>query len=266
MANPLPNEKELFEQIEQERLGISDDIWDLLYNRIGDDITAINLICQCSLMDNEAIPINEARMIIQHTHHIKDIVNHVTLAKIDDFPFPEFSESMPLDPVLREMLTHYIGNDVYIINLIVQDSIDPADPHPVPPEVVKKIVEHAGTVAAFMNKLCSATLRLGDGYCLQDDLQNNDSKRSHLKKEWSRGDVFIKVSNVIVRNFKSCDQKKIKPQSDFIKDLGFDLPAILKLVAVLEKVFGFEIQKEDIKKVRMIDDLVEHIYHKLSNA
>jgi acyl carrier protein len=265
MANPLPNEKYLFEKIEQEQLGISKEIWDLLYNRIGDDITAINLICQCSLMDEEAIPINEAMMIIQHTHHIKDIINKVTMSKIDNLPFPEFIDSLPLHPVLRDMLTHYIGNDIYIINLIVQDSIDPADPHPVPPDVVRKIVEHASEVSVFMNKLCSATSRLKDVCCLEGDLKNSTSSGSNLKSEWSRGEVFIKVFNAISRNFKFCDESKIVPKADFKKDLGFDLPAMLRLAEILEKTFSLEILRNDMNQIKMVDDLVEYIYNKLGS-
>ena len=159
MANPLPNEKELYEQIKNERIAVIPDIWDLLYNRIGDDISAINLLCEYYLGASQPIPIIEAKKILSYTHHIKDIVNKVTLTTKSEFPFPEFSDDIPLHPILREMFTHYIGNDIYLINLIVEDSIDPLAPQPVSFESTSKILNHAHAIKEFMDKLREATFQ-----------------------------------------------------------------------------------------------------------
>jgi len=161
MANPLPNEDELYAQIKREKITIDRGIWDLLYQRIGDDITAINLLCQYYLSNKEEIPIIEAEKILAYTKDIKNIINQITTTSKDNFPFPQFKENIPLHPVIREMFTHYIGNDVYIINLIVEDTIDPKEPHPLSLEVTQRILKHTQMIKEFMEKLREATSKKG---------------------------------------------------------------------------------------------------------
>ncbi|MFA5276746.1 MAG: hypothetical protein WC417_07655 [Candidatus Omnitrophota bacterium] len=157
MANPLPNEKELYERIKEENISILPDIWDLLYHRIGDDITAINFLCQYYLDEKEPIPVFEAGKILLYTRHIKDINDKFTLYSKTDFAFPEFSYGMPLHPVLTDMFTHYIGNDTYMINLIVEDSIDPLNPKSVSIENIQKILKYTHSLREFLNRLQQAT-------------------------------------------------------------------------------------------------------------
>ncbi len=157
MANPLPNEKEIYERIRNEKITVDPEIWDLLYNRIGDDITAINLLTQLYFNCGETVPIMDAGKILSYTRHIKEIVEQVTITSKDDFLFPEFINNVPLHPVVRDMFTHYIGNDVYMINLIVQDAIDPIAPQPLSLESSKKVISHAFAIREFMNTLRQAT-------------------------------------------------------------------------------------------------------------
>ncbi|MCX7926972.1 MAG: hypothetical protein N2606_02420 [Candidatus Omnitrophica bacterium] len=158
MAQPLPNEKELYEQILNEKIKMSAEIWDLVYQCIGDDISAINLLCQFYYNSSEDIPVEEAKKILIYTRHIKETVQQLTLTSKDNLFFPQLADNIPLHPILREMFTHYIGNDVYMINLIVEDSIDPVCPVPVSLEKTKKILQHTRTIKEFINKLREVTL------------------------------------------------------------------------------------------------------------
>ena len=158
MANPLPNETELYEQIKNEGIAIKPDIWDLIYHRLGDDISAINLLCQYYLFSKECIPVAEAEKILTYTRDIKDVVNKLTAVSKENSPFPQFKNNIPLHPIIREMFTHYVGNDTYAINLMVQDSLDPLDPRPIPPEITQKIIGRTRTTAEFIEKLRQATL------------------------------------------------------------------------------------------------------------
>ena len=158
MANPLPNEKELYEQIKNEGIAIEPGIWDLIYHRLGDDISAINLLCQYYLFSKECIPVAEAKKILTYTRDIKDVVNKITAVSKENFPFPQFKNNIPLHPIIREMFTHYVGNDTYAINLMVQDSIDPLDPRPIPPETTQKIIGRIRTTKEFIERLRQATL------------------------------------------------------------------------------------------------------------
>jgi hypothetical protein len=157
MANPLSNEKELYEQIKNEGITIKPEIWNLIYHRLGNDITAINLLCQYYFTNKEEVPILEAKKILIYTQDIKLIINSIISITKENFPFPELSNNIPLHPIIREMFTHYIGNDVYVINLIVQDSIDPIDPHLLSSEITQKILNRTRTIKEFMERLREAT-------------------------------------------------------------------------------------------------------------
>lgn len=157
MANPLNNESELYEQIKNEKITIHPDIWDMLYNRIGDDITFINLLCQYYLNVFEPMPIHEAEKIFSYTRHIKEIVGKIVVVSKDNLAFPVFANDMLLHPIIQDMFTHYIGNDVYMINLIIGDTIDPIDPHPLSADIIQKILAYTRSIKQFMNKLQKAT-------------------------------------------------------------------------------------------------------------
>ncbi|MDD4910105.1 MAG: hypothetical protein PHR44_05445 [Candidatus Omnitrophica bacterium] len=157
MANPMPNEKECYERIEREKITIDHEIWDLFYNRIGDDITAINLLCQYYLKDNKKIPMKEAEKILSYTKNIKAVVSKIVSASDKDPHFPDFKEKIPMHPMVGDMFMHYIGNDIHIINMIVGDALDPMGPHPIPPDVAQKIISRTHTVKEFMDRLQEAT-------------------------------------------------------------------------------------------------------------
>ena len=55
------------------------------------------------------------------------------------------------------MFTHYVGNDIYAVNLLVGDSIDPIDPKPVSLEVTRKVLGCTHSVKEFMDNLREAT-------------------------------------------------------------------------------------------------------------
>lgn len=157
MANPLPNEDQLYEQIKNNGITVEPGIWDLIYHRVGDDITAINLLCQYYLTNKEAIPIIEAERILAYTKDIKNTINTITTKSKDNFPFPQFKENIPLHPVIRELFTHHMGNDVHSINLMVGDTIDPIDPRPIPLEITERILNRTRIIKGFLEKLREAT-------------------------------------------------------------------------------------------------------------
>lgn len=252
MANPLPNEKELYEQISNERIKIDPEIWDLLYNRIGDDVSSVNLLCQYYLEAKQPVPVNEAKKILMYNRHIKEIIREVTVVSKKDFYFPEFSDNMPLHPIIREMFTHYIGNDVHIINLIVQDTIDPIDPKPLSLEIIKKILTHTRSIKEFMNRLREATL---------------EGKKGHLsappKKELSKEEISQKLKERLRDEFKIKDASSIKPETRFKEDLGLDSVDSLEAVMCIEETFGFEMPDADIDKILTFAHAVDYIYKRL---
>lgn len=73
MANPLSNEKELYERIEREKMTIPDPIFELLEHHLGNDLYAIILIAGSRVTgeDKEPIPIADGEKIIKHVEEIR---------------------------------------------------------------------------------------------------------------------------------------------------------------------------------------------------
>ncbi len=159
MANPLPEEALLYQKIKDEKIQVPREVWDLIYHRIGDNLSAITLACEYYFRYNELMPIEEAKKLLNYTRLIKLVIDRLT--KKQDQPdahFPEFKENTKLHPIILDMLTHYIPNDIHAINLIITDTIDPMDPKPVPIEYLKKILGYTKSSRAFMERLREATL------------------------------------------------------------------------------------------------------------
>ena len=172
MANPLPNEHELYERIKDENISIDPLIWDTLYHYLGDYISAIALLSFYYVEKNEPMHISEAKIIIRYTRKIIDIVGKilhpekignegVALERIKQ-------KKRPMHPVIHEFFTHYIPNDVNCINFRVSYFLDPADEQPVPLEEVRKILESTASMRNFLDKLREVT-HAGKGYRKRKD-------------------------------------------------------------------------------------------------
>jgi acyl carrier protein len=264
MANPLPNEKELYERIKNEEIAISPGIWDLLYNRIGDDISAINLLCQYYLNERQSIPALEAKKILSYTRHIKNIVNDITLSSKEKFPFPEFLDSVPLHPILREMFTHYIGNDVYGINLIVGCYVDLKNPEPIPLEDVQKIINHTRTIKEFMNRLKDTTSYERNILGPKEAPSGSKLQSQNKSVVSTKQDIFLKVRTLLAKEFV-IKEEKIKLESHFIGDLGLDSVDAIEVVMVIEDAFSFEIPDEETEKILTVAQLVDYIFSRLNS-
>lgn len=163
MANAHPNEQELYDAIQKEQIKVPFLIWDLIYRYIGDDITAITHIASLFYESNEPMDIPSAKRILNRTQRI-----HSTMDKIlhpekitEEERMRDLeklkNDDMKLHPVIKELFTHYISNDVHGINMIVCYHLDPIDESPVPVENIKKILDKTRTMKQFMDRLSQTT-------------------------------------------------------------------------------------------------------------
>ncbi len=160
MANPLPDESRLYQRIKDENIKVKREIWDLIYHRIGDALTSINLMCGYYIGLGQPMPVVEARKILSYIQLIKLVMDMLTKKQAQaDKNFPEFGENPELHPVILDMFAHYIPNDAHCISLIVSDTIDPIDPKPIPIDYLKRILKHTASSKAFMERLREATIR-----------------------------------------------------------------------------------------------------------
>lgn len=164
MANPLAEEEKLYQQIKDEHILVPPETWRLIYQHIGNAVSVINLMGNYYIMIRESMPVDVAKSILRFTQKIKqtlDCVLYPHQGILEEDLFKQYRvENITLHPIIREMLTHYIGNDVFRINLIVGDSIDPAGPQPIPIDNLYKIIDCTHTLKVFMDRLREATCEL----------------------------------------------------------------------------------------------------------
>lgn len=161
MANPLPNEQELYEKIKSENIDVHPLIWDTMYHYLGDYISAITFLAFIYAEKNEPMPVIEAKKIIDYTRKIIDVVGKILHPEkiVNDGRSLEQirQENMQLHPIIHEFFTHYIPNDINCINFRVSYFLDPMDEQPVPIEEVKKILDCTASMRNFLDRLREAT-------------------------------------------------------------------------------------------------------------
>jgi len=74
MANPLPNEDQIYEKIKKDNAIIHPLIWQLIDHHINNDLYAINLILGSTVLDGESLSEENAKKIIRHSKDIKEFL------------------------------------------------------------------------------------------------------------------------------------------------------------------------------------------------
>ena len=159
MANKLPNEKELLEQLSREKVAVPSDMWNIIYSSIEDGILIIKLIVSLYQEQNKDIPVDEAKKILTNIQDISAVFRKLLnpqIIKTEDKGFMKIkSESKQLNPIIRDMVTHYIGNDIQALNFMIGDTID--DGIGLDKEMCEKIMRHITDMEEFLVKLKLST-------------------------------------------------------------------------------------------------------------
>jgi acyl carrier protein len=71
-------------------------------------------------------------------------------------------------------------------------------------------------------------------------------------------DIAEKVKEIVSQQL-DVDVAQIKPESQFIDDLGADSLAIVELVLAFEEQFEIDIPDEDTEKIRTVGDAITYI-------
>ena len=76
--------------------------------------------------------------------------------------------------------------------------------------------------------------------------------------------IFNRVVKVICEKIERSEgplaPEKIRPENDFIKDLGADSLTVVELVIGIEDEFQIdEIPEEDVERIRTVADVVEYL-------
>lgn len=76
-------------------------------------------------------------------------------------------------------------------------------------------------------------------------------------------DEFELMARKLIAENLSQELEDVKPESEFINDLGADSLDTVELMMALEEKFDLEIPDEDAEKLKSVKDATEYIWEKL---
>jgi acyl carrier protein len=74
--------------------------------------------------------------------------------------------------------------------------------------------------------------------------------------------VEEKVKNIIVTQLR-VEPEQVKPEAQFVNDLGADSLDTVELIMGFEDEFGIDIPDEQAEKIKTVGEAIEHIKAKL---
>jgi len=160
MANPLPEEKEMFKQIEDEEITVPRFIWRTMYLLLGDYLSSIELYASCCIEENQSMELNHAKEVIEYNKKINDVYHKILyperIGDQDNELLQKIKEeNVSLHKIILKFFTNYLGNDLQNMNFLVGDYID--DKKNIPVQDVERILKGATEMKIFLDKLLKAT-------------------------------------------------------------------------------------------------------------
>ncbi|MEO1927200.1 MAG: acyl carrier protein [Nautiliaceae bacterium] len=70
--------------------------------------------------------------------------------------------------------------------------------------------------------------------------------------------LFDEVKEVIVEQL-NVDENEVKPEANFVEDLGADSLDVVEMVMALEEKFGIEIPDSDAENIKTVQDVIDYI-------
>lgn len=78
----------------------------------------------------------------------------------------------------------------------------------------------------------------------------------------SKEEILARVTEVLVRSFEF-DSSQIYPTSHLIDDLDLDSIDAIDLAVGLEEETGLDMAEEELREIRVVQDIVDLIHRKL---
>ena len=134
MSNKLPNEEEKFAQISKEHVCVSNKVWSMINDHIEDGISFIQITLDNYKELKQPIPVHVMKELLEHSQEVYMIFRtliHPKLGKAEDGSIVKIEEDdnqNQLHPHIKEIFSHYIGNDFNVIGFILGANIDDNKP------------------------------------------------------------------------------------------------------------------------------------------
>jgi hypothetical protein len=165
MAVIHPQEKELYQTIKNEHVAIDPLIWEAIYSYIGDCVTVVNFIAFYYLTVKQSISYEDAEKITECTKRIETTMKAIARPELNNSNDKILKEirdkQIVLHPAVKELFTHYIGTDVYVINLAIGSTV--LNNENIDQGLIMGILDRTRSIKQFMDKLRQATGE-GEGF------------------------------------------------------------------------------------------------------
>jgi PAS domain S-box-containing protein len=152
---------------------------------------------------------------------------------------------IPISPIIQELVTHHFGNDIYAMELILQNAIDPIDPGSIITECLQKILRHVLSIQEFVETL-------------KETVQWKDSEEKYHKLFDSFSDALflVDMKGRILDVNQAClamfgysrDEIKKLIFRDFTPEKWRDKEEDILQNQILKRGYSNEYEKENIKK------------------
>lgn len=73
-----------------------------------------------------------------------------------------------------------------------------------------------------------------------------------------RLEVISRVNEFLIDEFE-IEEDLITPEAHIIDDLGLESLDLVDVVVIIEREFGFKVQREDMSKIRTLDSLYSYV-------
>lgn len=161
MANKLPKEQEILDKISRSEVTVSDYLWDTIYSLIENKLTIIDLLVNYYTQKSESIPKIELQSILKYLNDInnvfKKIINPEIIEETDTTFCKVKEESVLLDKDIKEIFSHYVGNDIQAINFIIGFYLDELNSDDITIEHQQKIIDYLESMKNVLYRLRTAT-------------------------------------------------------------------------------------------------------------
>ena len=161
MAHGSPNENECYRQIREGKITLSLSLWDAIYYNLGDYVLYIHQTASFFIQHDEPVAVEEAQKMLAKTMAIRGMMEKVFFpSKIQDTDIDLIGlkeEARSIHPLIRDLLTHYVGNDTHVISLCLSYHLHPIGPQAIPLEDAQKILASAVSLRGVLDRLKDAT-------------------------------------------------------------------------------------------------------------
>lgn len=88
---------------------------------------------------------------------------------------------------------------------------------------------------------------------------------SPIARFTTKEEIFERVAEILVESFDLLPEQ-VRPDADLIDDLDLDSIDAIDFVVGLEAETGLDVSEDELKSIRLVQDIVELVHRKLAEG